>query len=504
MNILKKWKSGHSVSPFNDLKKILLNRSEEEKFAIINGTYLQLEEINPLQLILLWNEPIKYKKVFLKLFNLGASINKLSNKGINFIHMFLFLFYFSKNVQNEIDDCLELFMEFLKQGFNPSQTMCLPNISLTYVDLLISLQKNNENIKISNFIGRHNIKKDLEYKKLSNETFEKLMLLLLCYGVPFQYEHPLENLTWLTCEKYLSKHKVLQLYIKERFKLPQNIETIEVMKRVFFMIQYNKYLTLFTDKLDKKERPLCLKDGRTNLNFSNVNFVSNSQLQCYEYLPPLLEGEQIYYFHKSFASQLVSKKNNPFTRSLIDKLIIDLWKNFINSDSVHMFPLNDLSSINDNVYMFSDQKIDDANFYYRQSFNFIQEFFEIYHPYHQINRLYQLKKFEIQYISHVFYYETSILKKFVKCIKNPSISNLFKIMLYYCRKSNKYVSIMYFLMEEIFQDLACFEKLRPVITSLNDNYEVLFEQYLSRFDYFDTQYMNKFVENMLLIYRYQS
>ena len=263
-------------------------------------------------------------------------------------------------------------------------------------------------------------------------------------------------------------------------------------------------LTLFTDKLDKKERPLCLKDGRTNLNFSNVNFVSNSQLQCYEYLPPLLEGEQIYYFHKSFASQLVSKKNNPFTRSLIDKLIIDLWKNFINSDSVHMFPLNDLSSINDNVYMFSDQKIDDANFYYRQSFNFIQEFFEIYHPYHQINRLYQLKKFEIQYISHVFYYETSILKKFVKCIKNPSISNLFKIMLYYCRKSNKYVSIMYFLMEEIFQDLACFEKLRPVITSLNDNYEVLFEQYLSRFDYFDTQYMNKFVENMLLIYRYQS
>ncbi len=63
---------------------------------------------------------------------------------------------------------------------------------------------------------------------------------------------------------------------------------------------------------------------------------------------------------------------------------------------------------------------------------------------------------------------------------------------------------MYFLMEEIFQDLACFEKIKPIITSLNDNYELLFEQYLSRFDYFDTQYMNKFVENMLLIYRYQS
>jgi adenine C2-methylase RlmN of 23S rRNA A2503 and tRNA A37 len=166
--------------------------------------------------------------------------------------------------------------------------------------------------------------------------------------------------------------------------------------------------------------------------------------------------------------------------------------------------LNDLSSINENVYIFSEQKINDSNFYYRQSFHFIQEFFEIYHPYHQINRLYQLKEFEVKYISHVFYYETSILKKFVKCIKKPSISNLFKTMLYYCRKSNKYVSIMYFLMEEIFQDLACFEKLKPIITSLNDNYELLFEQYLSRFDYFDTQYMNKFVENMLLIYRYQS
>ena len=184
--------------------------------------------------------------------------------------------------------------------------------------------------------------------------------------------------------------------------------------------------------------------------------------------------------------------------------MIDLWKTYIQSNSVHIFPLNDLSSINENIYIFSDQKINDSNFYYRQSFHFIQEFFEIYHPYHQINRLYQLKEFEIKYISHVFYYETSILKKFVKCIKKPSISNLFKTMLYYCRKSNKYVSIMYFLMEEIFQDLACFEKLKPVITSLNDNYELLFEQYLSRFDYFDTQYMNKFVENMLLIYRYQS
>ena len=150
MNILKKWRNRYSESPFNDLKKILLNRSKEEQFAIINGTYLQLEEINPLQLVLLWNEPVKYKKVFFKLIDLGANVNKLSNKGLNLIHLFLFLFYFSENVQSHIDECLELFLEILNYGFNPSQAMCLSNISLTYIDLLISLQKKNENIKQKN------------------------------------------------------------------------------------------------------------------------------------------------------------------------------------------------------------------------------------------------------------------------------------------------------------------------------------------------------------------
>lgn len=310
-------------------------------------------------------------------------------------------------------------------------------------------------------------------------------------------------MTWFNCEKYLTQHKVFEYYVKERLKVPITITVQETTKRLKYILLHHRHIRDLANRFDSKGHPIGMKDKNAMNNFFNIEFVGNQTLQHYEFLPPVTEKEQSIYFHKSFFFHLISKRVNPFTRTEFNQTIIEKWKEYVNNNSIFIFPIQDILSINENIYLFSDQKINDSTFKLRQSFHFIQQFFEIYHPYHQINRLYNLKKFEVKYISHLFYYETNILKNFSKVMHNPSVTQLYKVMLYYCRKSIKYVSIMYFLMEEIFQDLSCYEKLKPYITSLNDNYDLLFEQYILRFEHFDTQYMNKFVENMLVIYRYE-
>lgn len=500
MNIIKKWRNQIPNDPSHDVRKIIYNRSKEEQKAILNGSFLQFHDLNSLQLALLWNQPIKYDSFFYRLIELGASIDKLSSKGLNFMHIYLFLLYYSPSFRDE--RIYHLFFKFLNYGFNPTQCLCTSNNVFTYLDMLILLQKGNI-LKLTSFIGKHFINKDLCYQKLDQIKFEKLFLTFLCYGVPFQHEHCLQNMTWFNCEKYLTQHKVFEYYVKERLKVPITITVQETTKRLKYILLHHRHIRDLANRFDSKGHPIGMKDKNAMNNFFNIEFVGNQTLQHYEFLPPVTEKEQSIYFHKSFFFHLISKRVNPFTRTELDQTIIEKWKEYVNNNSIFIFPIQDILSINENIYLFSDQKINDSTFKLRQSFHFIQQFFEIYHPYHQINRLYNLKKFEVKYISHLFYYETNILKNFSKVMHNPSVTQLYKVMLYYCRKSIKYVSIMYFLMEEIFQDLSCYEKLKPYITSLNDNYDLLFEQYILRFEHFDTQYMNKFVENMLVIYRYE-
>lgn len=503
MNILKKWKKCKSKDPIHDIKKLTSYRSKSEQISIINGCFLELSEFNALQLVLLWENPLQYKDVLFNLIDLGGSIDKLSKAGMNSMHLFIILCYFSSAFRST--QVYQIFFELLNYGFEPSKCMYVSNKVMTYIDLLIHLQNNCNERQVLKALKKHPIRNKLVYEKLEKEHFEKILLTLLCYGVPYHYEHPFENLTWLSCEAYLKKNEIFHFYAKERMKLPLNISDKETMKRIQYILLHYHYLPKLIEKLDlgKNNIPIAFQSNTENSNFHNINFYLNSQLQFYEYLPPIHEKGQLYYFHKTFFPQLLSKKSNPFTRNTIDEETIRTLKDYVHTKNTHVFPMSELLEVNENVYIFSGQKIIDCAFSRRQSFHFIEQFFEIYHPYHQISRLHKLKQFEIKYISHIFYYETNVLKKFHQCMTFPTVTNLYKIMLYYCRKSNKYVSIMYFLMEEIFQDLACFDRLKPHITSLNDHYDALFEQYIIRFEHFDTQYMNRFVENMLIIYRYK-
>ena len=501
MNILKKWKKCISKDPMNDIKKLVQSRSKSEQKSIINGCYLELSEFNALQLVLLWGDPLVYKNVILELIDLGGSIDKLSSKGINFMHLFLMLFYFCPSFRSE--NVFKMFYQFLNYGLEPTHCMCQSTNVFTYVDLLVHLQ-NTDDKKIFKLFGNHPLKRQLLYSKLETHNYEEILLILLCYGVPYHTEHPLDSLTWFSCDSYLKKNNMFQLYAKEKMKLPLNLGYEETRKRIHYIVMHFHYLSKVIEKLNsEKTTPIGFQTENQLNNFYNINFYLNSQLQFYEFLPPIPENGQFYHFHKTFYFQLISNKSNPFTRTTVEEDSLKSIQNYFENNSVHIFPMTELNDLKENVYIFSEQKINDTLFKKRQSFHFIEQFFEIYHPYNQISRLDKLKKFEIKYISHVFYYETNVLKKFFHCLNTPTLTNLYKIMLYYCRKSNKYVSIMYFLMEEIFQDLACFYRLQPYISCLNNHYDSLFEQYIIRFEHFDTQYMNRFVENMLVIYRFK-
>lgn len=163
MNIIKKWRNQIPNDPSHDVRKIIYNRSKEEQKAILNGSFLQFHDLNSLQLALLWNQPIKYDSFFYRLIELGASIDKLSSKGLNFMHIYLFLLYYSPSFRDE--RIYHLFFKFLNYGFNPTQCLCTSNNVFTYLDMLILLQKGNI-LKLTSFIGKHFINKDLCYQKL--------------------------------------------------------------------------------------------------------------------------------------------------------------------------------------------------------------------------------------------------------------------------------------------------------------------------------------------------
>jgi hypothetical protein len=359
---------GPPKDPFYDLKKLFSNRSKEEQQSILNGAYKQLSDFNALQLSLLWSEPEKTEPFFHHLIDHGASIDKLSNKGLNFMHLFLMLAFYNPCFRSEA--VLKIFLKLLNYGFNPTKCLCLSNRVLTFLDILILLQNNPKDLKITTFVGNHPIKKTLQYERMDRQLFEKLFITLLCYGVPFHHKHPLQNVTWFSCQELLYKYEVFDSYIKERMKLPLSITREETWKRINYMLKQKHMLAKFITFLETKEHPIGFKMHGKNPHFFNVSFLPNMQLQSYEYLPPLTEEEQIIYFHKSYFFQLISKQLNPFTRKQIQNDMIEQWKAHVDTNSVFIFPPNDMSNISD-LYLFSEQLVTDKTFSVRESCDFL-------------------------------------------------------------------------------------------------------------------------------------
>jgi hypothetical protein len=76
--------------------------------------------------------------------------------------------------------------------------------------------------------------------------------------------------------------------------------------------------------------------------------------------------------------------------------------------------------------------------------------------------------------------------------------------MFYTRKGVKYINMIFFFSEEIFQDLQCFSKIESKISQLDENAEELWDQYYSRYTSFHPALMRKFLEQMLIIEKYKN
>ena len=135
--------------------------------------------------------------------------------------------------------------------------------------------------------------------------------------------------------------------------------------------------------------------------------------------------------------------------------------------------------------------------------SYIESFFNINHPYNQIHKIEHFKAYEIKYLSYVLLKETKLFPSFQKSFDNPAITTLLKVLLDSCRKRTKYLNIIHYFLEEIFQDLDCYMKISPYLDCFEENYPKILDVYLSRFNISNTHYFNKFIRNIFIIKKFQ-
>lgn len=486
------WYKEISNNPIEDIKKYLNEFSPVYHQSILNGKYKNLSYWTPSQLLLFYN-PILQKKTIYYLLQQGIDLNIPSRKGLNFYQLFLILFFFIPEFQNK--ETVSLFIDTLKFGFLPNQFMILsPSKIYTILDCFYQLQK--KNIIPTYFFSSQKIYSTFHYQPLSDELYNSIYISLLCYGCKFlniTSNSSLHSIHLFNYEEYVKKYPIFYDYILENYKLPKNISIHEIKKRIEFLYKYQKKI-----EYSPKNIPIQSEKNFFEIDkeYFNLEFIENEKLQCYEFLS---EVNGKYIFHHTFFPLLYKTKLNPFTRTPISKEQLEKWKNEI----YYNFPI---TTLEDNLliypYFFSSLQINKNDFYIRNLFFFIENYLSVSHPYHQTYDLVKFKPYEIQYFSHILYYETSFLKKFKKVIEKPSHLHLFKVLYYYFKSNVKYVNIIYFLMEEILQDIHSYHRLKSIIDKLDENSTIFYNEYSGRFGTYNPEYMKKFIENLIYIHRY--
>lgn len=486
------WYKEISDNPIEDIKSFLKEYSPVYHQSILNGKYKYLSNWTPSQLLLFYN-PIRQSKTIYYLLKHGIDLNQTSRKGVNFYQLFLILFFYIPEFQTK--EMVSFFIDMLKFGFLPNQLMILsPSKIYTILDCFYQLQKKNVIPKY--FFSSQKIYKSFQYQPLPIDLYNHIYISLLCYDCKFLHitsNSPLHSIHLFNCEDYIKEYPIFYSFILERFKLPKNISIHEMKKRILFLYKYQ-------DKIEYTPKDIPIQ-SETNFfeigkEYFNQEFIENEKLQEYEFLS---EFDGKYNFHHNYFPILYKTKINPFTRLPISQEQLEKWKNEIQ----YNFPIYTLEdSLSIYPYFFSSLQIHKEKCYIRSLFSFIENYFSVSHPYHQISVMIQFKPYEIQYFSHILYYETSFLKKFKKVIEKPTHLHLFKILYYYCKSNIKYVNIIYFLMEEILQDIQSYYKLKSIIDKLDEHSNLFYNEYSGRFGTYNPDYMKKFIENLIHIHRY--
>lgn len=488
------WHKTISCHPIDDINHYLKRFPPNDSSSILNGNYKQLQQWTPIQLLLFHNV-VKYKDIIYYLLEKGVDLNITSKKGVNFYQLFLILIYYNPNYQKK--EVVELFIDFLKFGFSPNQFMILsPQKIYTILDCLLFLQKKNCIPK--SFFSKQFIFQNPMYKPLNQYLYEYLYISLLCYHCQSLSHNRKESINSIHIENikdYMKKYQIFYYYILEKFKLPQNISCDEVYKRIKFLYSHRHKIQYSTIDEPIQAYSNFQEISRSKKEYCNPEFLENSKLQHYEFFSVVNDK---FYFHKSYFPLFYKTKINPYNRLVIENSILEQWKNEI----LYNFPMTTLEeSFSTYPYIFSNIEFDKKE-YNRHLFLILENYFNIFHPYHQISSLIHLKPFQIQYFAFVLSSETSFFNKFKLVIKKPTIYQLFKIMYFYCKLNMKYVNLIYFLMEEILQDIYCYEKIKDYIDRLDDNTTSFYNEYYARFGTYNPQYMKKFIENLLQIHRF--
>lgn len=491
MNLWYKTISNH---PIDDINNYIKRFPPCDSFPILNGNYKQLPYWTPAQLLLFHNI-VKYKDTLYYLLEKGCDLNIISKKGVNFYQLFLILIYYNHEYQKK--EIVELFIDFLKFGFSPNQFIIIsPGKIFTILDCLIRLQRKDFIQK--SFFSKQFIFKNPSHRPLNKYLYEYLYISLLCYRVQTisnNIKEPLNSIHIENMREYMKRYQIFNYYILVKFKLPLTISEDEVYKRIKFLFSHKNKI-----KYSQEDEPIQPHSNfeeieKKKKEYCNPDFIENSELQYYEFFP---EVNHKFNFHKSYFPLIYKTKINPYNRLPISDITLRKWKQELN----YNFPIMTLGeSLSIYPYIFSNIDFNKKE-YNRNLFFILESYFNIFHPYHQISSIVHLKPFQIQYLCYVLSNETSFLNKFKYCIKKPTYFQLFKIMYSYCKSNMKNVNIIYFLMEEILQDIFCYEKLKECIDQLDDNSSLFYNEYYARFGTYNPQYMRKFIENLLQIHRY--
>lgn len=488
------WYKEISKNPIEDLETYLKEYSNNYHLAILNGRYKQLSNWTPSQL-LLFHHPLKQKDLIYYLLKKGVDLNQTSRKGINFYQLFIVLFFYIPEFQKE--EMVFFFIDLLKFGLSPNQLMILsPSKIYTILDCFTQLQK--KDILPKFFLSSQKIYSNFHYQRLPEKIYNHIYISLLCYDCKFlniRIKSPLHAIHLFNIKEYMESFPIFYYFILEKFKLPKGLSFDEIESRI-------KFLSLFKEKIEYAPKNIPISSGgiptHPEREYFNLEFIENEKLQEYEFLSQY-DGK--YNFHHNYFPILYRTKLNPFTRLTIPEIQLESWKDNLK----YNFPLTSLEdSFKNFPYIFHSMELEKNNFYIRNLFFLLENYFSISHPYHQTYEIIKLKPYEIQYFSHALSYETSFLKKFKKVIEKPTHVFLFKILYHYCKSNNKYVNIIYFLMEEILQDLQSYKKLRPIIDYLDDNSTVFYNEYFGRFGTYNPEYMKKFIENIICIDKFSN
>lgn len=492
------WIREVSSHPIEDVQKFLENYDEKLHKPILNGNWKTLQPFSPIQ-YLLFHNPYKHKDVIMFLLEKGVDLNFKCKKGVNFFQLYLLLFFYDKSFQT--DDVVNFFIDLLKYGIEINNPIIFSTTNIyTMIDIFQQLQKKSVVPKV--FFPRQY---SLQYHPLPKEFFCKVYLSLLCHGAKFYKVCPsnsVNNMNIYNFSSFMDDSFIIKQYILEKFKLPLNISKEEIEKRVLFLYSHKEHVLRYFHQVEQ-EKPIIAKNNfyeteNENQEYINLDYVPNSSLQSYEYLSPI----DNVIFHKSFFPILFQTKIHPYNRKVLKEFEIKCWQNEMKF--MYNFPITPLEDTlqTNSPYLFYDLRIKDKKFKEKSIISFLEHFFNINHPYQQITKIIYFKKHEIQYFSHVIYYETSLFKKFKKTVDNPNKNLFLKILFHYCKLNIKFVNILYFLMEEIMNDLKCFDVLKDYVESFDENPILVYNQYYARFGTTNPHYLNKFIENMILIYSF--